>query len=128
MSSEISRTICRRSSRVRGVRSSASCSVTARSTRSARSSFVWALKSSGPSLAMQAWWGPIVLAPPEHASLLSLRGLGRLKTLGHLAEGLGEIRARLREDRRVPAVDRDRHRPVRGDLETHLDLESRLDL
>ena len=39
----------RRSSRVSGVRSSASCSVTARSTRSARSSVSSCLKSSAPS-------------------------------------------------------------------------------
>src|SRR5918996_4675149 len=56
MSSLISRTICCRSSRLSGVRSRISCSVTARTTRSESSSFVSFVKSSGPSLAMQAWW------------------------------------------------------------------------
>ena len=54
MSSEISRVIFRRSSLVRGVRSSASCSVTTLTTRSERSSFASEAKSSGPSLAIQA--------------------------------------------------------------------------
>src|ERR671935_1483391 len=56
MSSVISFVICRRSSRVSGVRSSASCSVTARRTRSERSSFVSVVNSCGPSFAMHAWW------------------------------------------------------------------------
>src|SRR3954469_6869627 len=56
MSSVISRMIWRRSSRVSGVRSSTSCSVTARVTRSFRSPVASRLKSSAPSVAMHAWW------------------------------------------------------------------------
>src|SRR5713226_4168448 len=56
MSSVISRTICRRSSRVSGVRSSTSCSVTARRTRSCRSSVISCLNSSTPTVAMTPWW------------------------------------------------------------------------
>src|SRR3954466_10866003 len=56
MSSVISRMIWRRSSRVSGVRSRTSCSVTARVTRSVRSPVASRLKSSAPSVAMHAWW------------------------------------------------------------------------
>src|SRR5256714_8926577 len=56
MSSVISRMIWRRSPRVSGVRSSTSCSVTARVTRSFRSPVASRLKSSAPSVAMHAWW------------------------------------------------------------------------
>src|SRR5690242_8733398 len=62
MSSVISRVTWRRSSRVSGVRSSASCSVTTRSTFSARSSLDDSSSalpdaySCGPSFAMHAWW------------------------------------------------------------------------
>src|SRR3954466_8636283 len=56
MSSVMSRVMRRRSSRVNGVRSSASCSVTARRTCSCRSSVFSRLNSSGPRRAMHSWW------------------------------------------------------------------------
>src|SRR5687767_8080433 len=56
MSSAISRTRRRRSSRVSGVRSSASCSLTARSTCSDRSSEVSLPNRRGPIFAITEWW------------------------------------------------------------------------
>ena len=52
----MSATICLRSSRVSGVRSRASCSMTVRMTRSSRSCGDSVANSSGPSCAMHAWW------------------------------------------------------------------------
>ena len=90
----ISRTICRRSSRVSGVRSSTSCSVTVRmhplgEILRRRPS----LNSSGPSFAMHAWWMRV------------------------FSSAYGSRRRRRRPALRAwPAGDGERSRPVGSDL------------
>src|SRR3954470_6014966 len=73
--------------------------------------------SSGPCpLAEPFWrwslsWSPIALRPRQgrHELLLLLRdGLCGDELLGHRPDGLGELRLRLGQDRRIAAVDRER--------------------
>src|SRR3954452_4532613 len=76
-------------------------------------------------------WRPIALRPCQgrHELLLLLgHGLGGHELLGHRADGLRELRLRLGEDGRVPAVDRQRNDPVARDREVDRALERRLDL
>src|SRR5512133_728814 len=76
-------------------------------------------------------WRPIALRPRQgrHELLLLLRdGLRRDELLCHRADGLGELRLRLCDDGRVPAVDGKRADPVARHLECDLALECCLDL
>src|SRR5215510_10108353 len=108
-----------------GRRSGASaCPPTSRS-----SSGPWPLLD--PPWRLSRSWRPMALRPREgrHELLLLLRhGLGGDEFLRHRADGLGELRLRVGDDGRVPAVDGQRDDPVARHLEVDLALEGRLDL
>src|SRR3954451_573883 len=76
-------------------------------------------------------WRPIALRPCQgRHELLLLLGhcLRGHELLRHGPDGLRELGLRLGEDRRVPAVDRERDDPVARDREVDRALERRLDL